>query len=257
METRLTRKFMISAIVAIMALVCMVTFVFSGAGQNAVAYAATDDSTSDLSNAANTVQTNYNVNSFGDIQVQPRWFTFQPRLGWTKNKNFSGVSYTDQEVTYYLGSGVHAFGGYINEECYSVTGTDSTGASYRLEPVSGLDQPNNINANGATTVQFSYIQDPRGTCVFYNDNSKLNSLTSGFYVNSTTTVGTGKILYRQTNGTTWGAWSFTNLNGSTSLSFSQTNVQIAVIYELNEKGRFMLDRDIHYYIAGIYRFNIA
>ncbi len=232
MGTRIIKNsityFLLAAILMLTFFVCF--NMFNGNAKIAEAAGVDDNNTI-------AVISDDDVASFGDKVIQPKWFTYQPRLGWTKNDNFSNLSFSDKEITYYTGSGVHAFGGYVNEECFSVIGTDVSGEVYRLVPVNGLSEPNNINSNGAVTIRFANLQAPRGTCVFYNDNDKLNSLTSAFHVNSTTKLGTGKILYRSTNGSTFGNWSYTNLTDSKTLNFTEHYVQIAVIYELNEKGR--------------------
>lgn len=256
MKTKVYRNQIITFMIIAIIVLGMISIIAVNTQKNNLVFAEEKVNLETSSTIVNVVSCE-NVISFAEYNIQPAWLSFEPRIGWTKDKKFTILSFADQAITYYLGSGTHVFGGYVNEELFSVTGVDNSGSSYRLEPVNGLDQPNNINAVGSATISFNKLRDPRGTCVFSNDSSKLNSLTSGFYVNSTTKVGNGKILYRSSNGTTFGAWSFVNLNDGATLSFTAKYVQIAVIYELNEKGRFILDTDIHYYIAGIYRFNIS
>lgn len=205
------------------------------------------------------VVSNENAPFISDIarQEPTRWVTYDPRLGWTTNSNFSNLNYTDKEVTYYTGNGnIQFFAGYINEENYALMATDTLD-TIRLEPVQGVTAPSTINANGNVTVNFTYLHDPRGTCVYYNDTKKLKNLCDDFRIpNCNTKVGKGKILYRSTTTNTFGNWSYTDLSNNVTLSFSERHVQIAVIYELNEKGRFLLDPDIHYFVAGVYRFDI-
>lgn len=189
-----------------------------------------------------TRQTDERVEELTENNVSLQSSTYT--LGWTEKDNYSNISYTGLSVS----------GGYINEELFSFTAVDSTGATKRLVPVMGLDDDYNYYATGATTVTVTKIKSPLGGFKYSSDSLKLRDFAPITTLDSSVTIGKGKIFYRSSMQAHIGQWSYIDLdeNGAT-LSFSTQFVQIAIAYEIY-KGIPHIGK--YYRIFGVYKFRI-
>lgn len=191
-----------------------------------------------------------------------RWINWQPRICWTFGGDYSPLSFTDREITYYPNSGgTNVFGGYVNEEIFALTANyNSNTSSTRLSPLGSLSSPANLTATGGSvTVTFEKVIEPRGSCVFLKHTRKLKNLCNDLKIpGCNTQVSYGRVLYRQSNGNiTSAGWNYTNLSNDTVISFTLAHGQIAVIYALNEKGYHIGDTNKHFFLVGIYTIDIV
>lgn len=199
--------------------------------------------------------------SDSDSSQQPplRWINYQPRICWTFGGDYSPLSFTDREITYYPSGGTNVFAGYVNEEIYALTASYG-GNSTRLSPLGSLSSSANLTATGGSvTISFQKVIDPRGSCVFLKHTRKLKNLCNDLKIpGCNTQVSYGRVLYRQSNGdVTSAGWNYTNLSNDTVVSFTLAHGQIAVIYALNEKGYKLGDTDKHFFLVGIYTVNVV
>ena len=143
---------------------------------------------------------------------------------------------------------------YINEEFIALYAQDSTNEVRRLLPVQGIlaGPGSNQTANGSVTITFTKLFDnPRGGASLHKHTRYLKNLCNDFKVPGCYKwVNYGKILYRETNTSTFGGWSYKDLTDGATIHLTKSCAQVAVIYSISYNGT-------NYFIAGVYRFNIA
>lgn len=155
-------------------------------------------------------------------------------------------------------------GYYINEEIFKLYARDSNGRKL-ISPNKGknelADPPKSgSDCYGVTQVTFTKVYDLPENCTFQPDSRSLNDLCGELRVtNNSTSVGTGKILYRTcpTGYTEWGDWNIAELSDGNTIAFgTNLQVQIVVIYEVREAGYNIFQFPKYYHVRGVYRFNI-
>lgn len=200
---------------------------------------------------------------------QTRWMELAYRLNYAEKDDYSSWTTSAKSTAY--SSNSSRLGGYaINDEIFSLTGTDEEG-SHRLEPVNSLSAANNISAVSYAEIQIEYFRcvdksyengKENDEKIYINtDTRKLSDVSGGLGLSGVSaTVGKGKVLYRSsyTENGLWGSWNYSNLvTSGMTLRFTAPYNQIAIIYELREEGPTVLNLYKYHHIVGIYRFNVV
>ncbi len=220
--------------------------------------------TSDFAYAFNSsTKANSNTDSARFDSIQPKWYTEAYRLAYASNDNYSARTYSAVLPNYYSPSGgITATAIPLNDEMYSVDGTDNVGFT-RIQPVTNLSDVNNITAQGYANIVFNNFRSIPSVynCSMRNDTRKMKDLTSEFAISGdNTTVYYGKIMYRTApySGASWSGWNYIDLTHGASLNFYASKcVQIVVLYEIREEAHNIFKPVVYHHIVGIYRFDIV
>lgn len=196
---------------------------------------------------------------------EPRWFSLAYRIIYAEKDDYSSWTTEAVQSHYSSTSTVASFA--INDELFALYGTDATGEEVRLEPVNSLTAANNITAVSCANIRFDRFREVTtssgGDRLNLNDDTrKLKdiSASSGLRISGNETqILYGKILYRSVSGSgqTWGTWNYIDLASNIDLYFTQPCNQIAIIYEIREKGPNWWNLYQYHHLVAIYRFDIA
>lgn len=213
-------------------------------------------------NSNSIAQGNSDANYF-DNTVSTRWYTEAYRLAYASNDNYSSHTYNAIYPYYYSPSGgITAAAIPLNDEMYSVDGTDNAGAT-RIQPVLSLGDGNNVFAQGHASITFNNFRGiPTAyNCSMRNDTRAIKNLYSELAISgNNTTVYYGKIMYRTAAavGANWSGWGYIDLTNGASLYFNGSQcVQIVVIYEIREEAPNIFKPVKYHHVVGIYRFDIV
>lgn len=231
---------------------------------NKIVFAETISNSESLTSENIVAFSNDNDATFS-TKPEPRWFSLAYRIIYAEKDDYSSWTTEAVQSHYSSTSTVASFA--INDELFALYGTDATGEEVRLEPVNSLSAANNITAVTSARIRFDHFREVTtssgGDRLNLNDDTrKLKdiSASSGLRISKNETqILYGKILYRSVSGSgeTWGTWNYIDLTSNVELPFYQPCNQIAIIYEIREKGPNWWNLYQYHHLVAIYRFDIA
>ena len=132
--------------------------------------------------------------------------------------------------------------------------------SKELAQVDNLKSPDNDQANGAITISVSIDYNNYPNKIYVNnDEYQMQYLNNDIKISTSTTVGTGKLLYRtgaRIQDAPWGSWNYINLPTSNTISIGADKaIQMVIIYEVKEEAPNWTKPHKYYRCFGVYRIN--